>query len=149
MDSAVRTEITNARSWPRRQKLVTTWIIAFFKFISGLTSSSVVPNLPSIAAELDIPRGALSILPLSAYFLGYSAGLLIIGSLSETFGRLGTLQASNCIFIIFNTACGFSRTKTQLIVARALSGLGGAGPLCVSQEIPQCQLGLLLLTYRR
>lgn len=145
MDSAFRTEITNARLWSRRQKLITTWVVSFFKFISGLTSSSVVPNLPSIAAELDIPQGALSIFPLSAYFLGYSVGLLLIGSLSETFGRLGALQASNIIFIIFNTACGFSQTKTQLIIARTLSGLGGAGPLCVSYDTPDFLLDAFVI----
>lgn len=150
MNSVFRTEITNARLWPRRQKLVTTWVVSFFKFISGLTSSSVVPNLPSIASELDIPQGALTLFPLSAYFLGYSVGLLVIGSLSETFGRLGTLQAANLIFIVFNTACGFSQTKTQIIVARTLSGFGGAGPLCVSGKTPtflECSAQLSCLGY--
>lgn len=121
----------DARNWTRQKKVLTTWIVSMFKFMSGLTSSSIVPNLASIALDVATGSGALRVLPLSAYFMGFAVGLLLIGPLSETFGRVGMLQASNMFFIIFNTAAGFSRTNAQIVVMRVLSGFGGAGPLSV------------------
>jgi MFS family permease len=120
-----------AREWSKERKYITTWVVSLFKFISGLTSTSIVPNLPAIATQFGTAPGALSIFPLSTYFLGYAAGLLLIGPLSETFGRVGALQLSNLSFIVFNTAAGFAQTNAQLIVLRVLSGFGGAGPLSV------------------
>ena len=121
----------DARKWSRKKKVLTTWVISLFKFISGLTSTSVVPNLHNIALEFGTRSRVLKIFPLSSYFLGYIAGLLIIGPLSENFGRVGMLQASNILFIVFNTAAGFSKTNTQIVVMRVLSGLGGPLSVCL------------------
>lgn len=46
--------------------------------------------------------------------------------------RVPVLQLSNLFFLVWNTACGFSKTKEQMIVFRFLSGLGGSAPLAVS-----------------
>jgi MFS family permease len=47
-------------------------------------------------------------------------------------GRVPILQFGNCLYIIFNTACGAARTPAQMLAFRALSGLGGGAPLAVS-----------------
>lgn len=129
---ATQEAVVSARNWSRRRKVTTTWVVSMFKFISGLTSTSIVPNLPAIANQFHTQPGTLTIFPLSTYFLGYAAGLLLIGPLSETFGRVGALQLSNLSFIVFSTAAGFSQTNAQIIVLRVLIGFGGAGPLSVS-----------------
>lgn len=123
--------VHDARNWSRRQKLITTWVVSLFKAISGLASSSIVPGLATIAMEFHTDPGILTVLPLSSYFIGYTIGLLVIGPLSETFGRIGMLQGSNMSFIIFNLAAGLSQSSVQLNVLRAFSGFGAAGPLSV------------------
>lgn len=125
----------DARNWSWRRKVLTTWVVSLFKFISGLASSAIVPSLTTIANDFGTPEGPLRPLPLSAYFLGYAVGLLTLGPLSETFGRVGVLQGSNIFFIIFNTAGGFAQTNAQLIVLRIMSGIGGAGPLSLGGGI--------------
>lgn len=121
----------SARHWSWRRKVLATWVVSMFKFLSGLASSSIVPSLTTIGDQFGIAPGPLRAFPISGYFLGYSVGLLTLGSLSETFGRVGVLVGGNLFFIIFNTAAGFAQTDTQLIVMRVISGFGGAGPLTV------------------
>ncbi|KAL9620604.1 MAG: hypothetical protein Q9160_004858 [Pyrenula sp. 1 TL-2023] len=88
-----------------------------------------------MAQEFRTPSGPLRIFPMSSYFLGYTLGLLLIPPFSETLGRVGMLQTSNMIFIIFNTAAGFCQNNQQVIIMRALSGFGGSGPLSLGGGI--------------
>lgn len=122
-----------ARDWPYAVKLQTTCIIGAYRFISALAASSLSFAISSIAAEFNtLDRKTVSVLPLSAYLLGYVFGPLILAPLSSTFGRVRVLQASNMVFLVFNTAAGFAQNTTTLSILRAFSGLGGSGPLTVS-----------------
>lgn len=122
----------DARDWPKNKKYLTTLAVSMFKAISGLASSSIVPSLVQIGSEFHTAPGLQQSLPLSVFFLGYTLGLLVIGPLAETFGRVGMLQGSNIFFIVFNTIAGFSNSNAMLCVMRALMGFGAAGPLAVS-----------------
>ncbi|KAE9987413.1 hypothetical protein EG328_002769 [Venturia inaequalis] len=125
-----------ARDWPYAVKLRTTCIIGAYRFISALASSALSFALPSIAAEFNtLDRKIVSVLPLSAYLLGYVFGPLILAPLSSTFGRVRVLQASNMVFLVFNTAAGFAQNTTTLSVLRACSGLGGSGPITLAAGI--------------
>ena len=65
---------------------------------------------------------------MSIFILGGGIGSLVLGPLSEVYGRVPVILGSNLFFLIFNIAAGFSTTATQLIVFRFLSGLGGSAP---------------------
>ena len=47
------------------------------------------------------------------------------------FGRVIVLQTANLFYLLFNLGCGLAQTKTQLIIFRFLSGLGGSAPLAI------------------
>jgi MFS family permease len=68
---------------------------------------------------------------LSIFVLGFAFGPLVLGPLSEVYGRVKVLQAANLFYFTFNTACGGSRSKGQLIAFRFLAGLGGSAALTV------------------
>ncbi|KAL4860850.1 major facilitator superfamily domain-containing protein, partial [Aspergillus spectabilis] len=70
----------------------------------------------------------------TAYMLGYVGVLIISAKISDLLGRKSTLLAVVFIFVVFSGACGASQTMEQLIVFRALQGIGGAGnyALCIA-----------------
>ena len=61
----------------------------------------------------------------------FKFGPFLLAPLSEMFGRVVVLQSANMFYLIFNTVCGFSKTKEQMLVFRFLSGLGGSAPQAV------------------
>lgn len=91
----------------------------------------VTPALPEIGADLRIPHGFMQQLVMSIFLLGYAIGPFVLGPLSEVFGRSRVLQCSNAFYLIFNTACGFSKTRSQLLAFRFLAGMGGSAPQAV------------------
>ncbi|KAI9706222.1 MAG: hypothetical protein M1812_008245 [Candelaria pacifica] len=121
----------NPKNWTAGSKWAATLVVSSFTFISPVSSSAVAPALTSIASELNITNEVELQLTLSIFVLAYAIGPLILGPLSEVYGRVPVLQLSNLFFLVWNIACGFSRTKEQLIIFRFLSGLGGSAPLAI------------------
>ncbi|TLS28666.1 hypothetical protein PpBr36_00442 [Pyricularia pennisetigena] len=63
----------------------------------------------------------------TAYFLTLTSFQPLSGKLSDIFGRKECLLASYFIFGLGCLGCGLARDMTQLIIARAVSGIGGGG----------------------
>lgn len=89
------------------------------------------PALHQIGEDLKISTDIEKSLTLSIFVLAYAVGPLVLGRLSEIYGRVIVLQLANLFFLAFNTGCGFAQNKSQLIAFRFLSGLGGSAPLSI------------------
>lgn len=105
--------------------------MSLFNFLSAMSSATVAPALSAIQKDLDIRSNTLVIMVLSVYLLGSAIVPLFSAPLSEMFGRVYVLLATNFFYIVFNTACGAAETQNQIIAFRFLAGLGAAGPLGV------------------
>lgn len=113
--------------------------------MSPVSSSMVAPALTSISKDFGITNEVESQLVLSVFILAYAFGPLFMGPLSEIYGRVPVLQLSNLFYLVFNIACGASKSKGQLIAFRFLSGLGGSAPLAVHLLVVGCCRSLLTL----
>ncbi len=71
---------------------------------------------------------------LSIYLLATAFGPLVIGPLSEIYGRKSILHGSNIWFLIWNIVCGFANSKGTLIAARFLAGFGASAIYALGGE---------------
>lgn len=90
-----------------------------------MVSTFMAPALSLIAADLHM-SGVEAVMAMSAYMLATAFGPLIIGPLSEVYGRAPVLHVSNIWFLIWNLVCGFADSKGLLIAAWLLAGLGAS-----------------------
>lgn len=125
----------NPKNWTMARKWAATTIVSSFAVISPVASSMVAPALGHIAKDLGIHSSTVEVLVMSIFLLAYAIGPLIVGPLSELYGRVPVLQLSNLLFVFFNLGCGFSQTATQMTVCRFLSGLGGSAPLSIGSGV--------------
>ncbi len=100
-------------------------------FLASLDQTVVIPAVPAIAGDLNA-FGHLSWI-VTAYLLTSTAATPIYGKLSDTYGRRALLIPALLLFIAASMACGFAQSLPQLIAARALQGLGGAGLMAMAQ----------------
>jgi multidrug resistance protein len=121
----------NPKNWSKKKKWGITLVVSSFTLISPVSSTMVAPALNAIAREFHITNVLESQLTLSIFVLAYAVGPLVIGPLSEVYGRVPVLQLSNLFYLVFNTACGASQSKRQMAAFRFLSGLGGSAPLAL------------------
>ena len=99
--------------------------------LAALDATIVATALPTIVAEL----GGLEHLAwvVTAYLLAQTAVIPLYGKLGDLYGRKRVLQGAVIIFLIGSALCGLSRDLTQLIVFRAIQGLGGGGLIVSAQ----------------
>ena len=90
-----------------------------------LDNTVVNVALPTIRNDLGAGFSQLQWI-VDAYALAFASLLLTGGILGDRYGRKRMFLAGLVVFTVFSFACGLSTTPTQLIVARALQGVGGA-----------------------
>ena len=122
----------NPKNWPIKEKVVSTLLISCFLLVTLMSSTIISPALPAIAASLNIEGGLTRDLSMSVYVLGYTFGPLFLAPLSEMYGRVIVVQISNVWFVLWTVVCAVASTKTQIIVARLMAGIGGSAALSVN-----------------
>lgn len=92
-------------------------------FFSSLDQTVVGTAMPRIIGEL----GGLSIMTwvTTAYMLTSTTAVPIAGKLADIYGRRMIYIAGLLIFMSGSALCGTSTTMLQLIIYRALQGIGG------------------------
>ncbi|AOJ71692.1 MULTISPECIES: MDR family MFS transporter [Burkholderia] len=98
--------------------------------LSALDQTIVSTALPTIVGEL----GGLEKLSwvVTAYLLSSTVVLPLYGKLGDLYGRKIVLQAAIVLFVVGSALCGLAQDMTQLILLRALQGLGGGGLMVVT-----------------
>ncbi len=139
----------NPKNWSFGRKWAAALVVSSFSFISPVSSSMVAPALPILKVQFHITNSVVSQIFMSIFVLAYALGPLVLGPLSEIYGRAPVLQLANLFYLVFNTACGAAKSTTQMAVFRFLSGLGGSAPLSVrlvlSSPVPVWNLTRLRL----
>jgi predicted MFS family arabinose efflux permease len=118
-------DIENPKDWTRSRKWAVTDVLSATGFNRIMVSTIMAPALSTIAHELQM-SSTESVMALSIYLLAAAFGPLVIGPLSEVYGRSKVLHASNVWFLLWNIVCGFAKSKETLIAARFLAGFGAS-----------------------
>jgi DHA1 family bicyclomycin/chloramphenicol resistance-like MFS transporter len=102
--------------------------------VAPISLYMLVPALPVLAATFgrDISIAQMTV---SLYMVGIACSQIIMGPLSDRFGRRPVLLAGLALMVAASAACIFAETLPQLIVARFLQALGGASGMVVSRAI--------------
>ena len=130
------------------------WILAAtvlgssMAFIDGTVVNVALPNLQAaLHASLSQVQWVFE-----SYALFLAALLLVGGAAGDQFGRRLIFTLGTAIFALASVWCGFAATIGQLIVARAVQGVGGAmlvpGSLAIiSASFPEEQRGRAIGTW--
>ncbi|KAK4215687.1 major facilitator superfamily transporter [Rhypophila decipiens] len=95
-------------------------------FLAMLDASIVSTSLYSISAEFPGSLETINWVGL-AYTLAFLSCAVLFARISDVIGRKAAFLSAYFIFIAFSVGCGFARSLNQLIVLRALQGIGGSG----------------------
>jgi len=128
-----RAEQAAAPQLSRRQVLVIMTGLLLGMTLAALDQTIVATALPTIAGDLH----SLSKLSwvVTAYLLASTVSTPLWGKLGDLYGRKMFFQAAIVIFLIGSVLAGLSQTMTELIIFRALQGIGGGGLMVGAQTI--------------
>jgi EmrB/QacA subfamily drug resistance transporter len=118
---------------PHRQVLVIFSGLVLAMLLAALDSTILATALPTIVGEL----GGLEHLAwvVTAYLLAQTVVAPLYGKLGDLYGRKIMLQSAIVLFLLGSVLCGMASSMTQLIVFRAIQGLGGGGLMVTTQAV--------------
>lgn len=104
---------------------------AFGPFITDL----YLPALPRLTDYFGTSTSNVQ-LSLSLSMFGLAIGQLLIGPLSDKYGRKIPLLVCMWIFVVSTIACLFSWDIYSFVIFRLIQGMAGAGGVVLSKSIP-------------
>lgn len=111
-----------------------TALLAGLTAVGPLTTDMYLPSLPDIARQLTASSAQVQ-LTISAYLIGFAAGQIIYGPVSDRHGRKPVLIGAIALYCVASLACALSTSIEMLIVARAFQALGGSGGIVLTRAI--------------
>ena len=103
---------------------------AFGPFVVDL----YLPSLPQLASFFET-NASMTQLTLTTAMIGLAVGQLLLGPLSDKFGRKKPLIISLVIYIISTVLIVFSSNIEMMIVLRVIQGLSSAGSVVISRAV--------------
>lgn len=116
----------------RRTYLVLT--LGALSACAALTIDMYLPAMPGMAEDL-LTRPSLVQLTLTVFVIGLAAGQVLVGPLSDAWGRRRLLLAGLAIYVVGSVACIFAPTIGWLIAARVVQSAGAAAATVLSRAI--------------
>ncbi len=101
--------------------------------LAPLSTDLYLPALPSLG-EFFGASVSLVQLSLTASMIGMAVGHLIVGPLSDKYGRKRPLIISMIIFAVSTLACVFAWDIESLVFFRLVQGLAGAGGMVIARS---------------
>ena len=99
-------------------------------WLAALDQTVVSTALPTMVGDL----GGLSYLSwvVTAYLLTSTVAGPLYGKFGDLYGRKVVLQVAIAVFLVGSALCGIAQNMLQLIVFRALEGVGGGGLIVIT-----------------
>ena len=145
-DKRAGPDTVSGGSYPR--KWLTLAVVAVGVFMAVLDSSMVNISLPTITLALGTDLATVQWV-VTAYLLTITSLLLSFGRLADIVGRKPVYIVGFVVFTVASGLCGAAQSVEQLIVLRAIQGVGAAmtmamGPAITTAAFPPSERGKAL-----
>jgi DHA1 family bicyclomycin/chloramphenicol resistance-like MFS transporter len=101
----------------------------------ALSIDAMLPALPRIAADLSPEHPNLAQMVVTAFVFGLGLGTLVMGPLSDAFGRKRVILGGLMLYGVAALACAFATSLEALLLLRFVQGLGVAAPRVVGSAM--------------
>ncbi|GGW65848.1 multidrug effflux MFS transporter [Streptomyces xantholiticus] len=118
----------------QRPAALLTATLALLSFVLPLATDMYLPALPTMADDLGTDASGVQ-LTLTAFLFGTAAGQLVLGPLSDRYGRRMPILIGAAVCTLATALCAVAPNLEVLIVLRFVTGLSGAAGLVVGRAV--------------
>ena len=111
-----------------------TALLAGLSAVGPLSTDMYLPSMPDIANDLQASTAQVG-LTISSYLIGFAAGQILYGPVSDRHGRKPVLLGALVLYCVASMACALSTSIHLLIVCRTLQALGGSGAIVIARAV--------------
>ncbi|MDT3726177.1 multidrug effflux MFS transporter [Streptomyces sp. DSM 41972] len=118
----------------RRAGLLVTFILGGLTAVTPLAMDMYLPALPEVTRSLNAPAATVQ-LTLTACLAGMALGQLVVGPMSDRWGRRRPLLVGLVIYVVATALCAFAPTVELLVACRLAQGLAGAAGIVIARAV--------------
>lgn len=109
-------------------------LIIGFMMLQPLSTDLYLASLPSLATVFGVPASTVQ-LTLSVFVIGFGGAQLIIGPLSDRYGRRPVLMWGLALYVAASLLCASAQTIEVLVAARFMQALGCCSAIIIARAI--------------
>ncbi|WP_069172584.1 multidrug effflux MFS transporter [Streptomyces griseus] len=129
-----RTPTGPAPAAARRAGLLVTLVLGGLTALPPLSMDMYLPALPAVTDALHAPAATVQ-LTLTACLTGMALGQLVVGPMSDRWGRRRPLLLGMAVYVLATVICAFAPSAELLIGFRLVQGLAGAAGIVISRAV--------------
>ncbi|MGW5173068.1 multidrug effflux MFS transporter [Streptomyces sp. NPDC004082] len=118
----------------RRTGLLVTLVLGGLTATPPLAMDMYLPSLPEVTRSLHAPAATVQ-LTLTACLAGMALGQLVVGPMSDKFGRRRPLLAGLLVYIVATALCAVAPNVELLVALRLAQGLAGAAGIVIARAV--------------
>ncbi|MFC8567663.1 multidrug effflux MFS transporter [Streptomyces sp. NPDC057245] len=118
----------------RRTSLLVTLILGSLTATPPLAMDMYLPSLPEVTRSLDASAATVQ-LTLTACLAGMALGQIVVGPMSDKWGRRRPLLAGLAVYVVATALCAVAPTVESLVAFRLVQGLAGAAGIVISRAV--------------
>jgi DHA1 family bicyclomycin/chloramphenicol resistance-like MFS transporter len=118
----------------RRTGLLVTLLLGGLTATPPLAMDMYLPSLPEVTDALHAPAATVQ-LTLTACLLGMALGQLVVGPMSDRWGRRRPLLAGLVVYVVATALCAVAPTVEFLVGFRLAQGLAGAAGIVIARAV--------------
>ncbi|MFG2663579.1 multidrug effflux MFS transporter [Streptomyces sp. NPDC048387] len=118
----------------RRTGLLVTFILGGLTALPPLSMDMYLPALPQVTAALGSPAATIQ-LTLTSCLAGMALGQLVIGPMSDKWGRRRPLLTGMAVYVLATAICALAPSAGLLIGFRLLQGLAGSAAIVIARAV--------------
>ncbi|MFC7841553.1 multidrug effflux MFS transporter [Streptomyces sp. NPDC057382] len=118
----------------RRTGLLVTFLLGSLTAVPPLAMDMYLPSLPEVTRSLHAPAATVQ-LTLTACLAGMALGQLVVGPMSDRWGRRRPLLAGLALFVAATVLCALAPSVETLVAFRLAQGLAGAAAIVIARAV--------------
>ncbi|MGV9990191.1 Bcr/CflA family efflux MFS transporter [Streptomyces sp. NPDC003374] len=118
----------------RRAGLLVTLALGGLTATPPLAMDMYLPSLPEVTRTLHAPAATVQ-LTLTACLAGMALGQLVVGPMSDRWGRRRPLLTGLAVYVLATALCALAPTVEVLVALRLAQGLAGAAGIVIARAV--------------
>ncbi|MEU6367208.1 multidrug effflux MFS transporter [Streptomyces sp. NPDC046931] len=118
----------------RRTGLLVTFLLGGLTATPPLAMDMYLPSLPEVTTSLHAPAATVQ-LTLTGCLAGMALGQLLVGPMSDKWGRRRPLLAGLAVYVVATALCAFAPSVEALVTFRLVQGLAGAAGIVIARAV--------------
>lgn len=110
------------------------FLLAGLAALGALATNIILPAFPRIGAGLGVSSQELG-LTLSSFFIAFAFGQVLVGPLSDRFGRKWLVLGGLAVFAAGSVVCASADSLSVLVLGRIIQALGACAASVLSRAI--------------